>query len=115
MRPRQARVDRHGRRGGLGAFLGQAAARAAGLDVVRLADDLGDQAARCASAAAVALLLEKALSSFEVPPKFRLKAEPTYKSWSPASAGPSTTSISSSNSAAAYSRDDRKHWGRPVG
>jgi aspartokinase-like uncharacterized kinase len=45
---------------GLGAFLGEAAARSAGLRVVRLADDVGDRAARCAPAAAVALLLEQA-------------------------------------------------------
>lgn len=43
---------------GLGAFLGQAAARATGLYVVRLADILDADAARCAPAAAVALLLE---------------------------------------------------------
>jgi hypothetical protein len=43
---------------GLGAFIGEAAAREAGLDVVTLASELGDAAARCAPAAAVALLLE---------------------------------------------------------
>jgi probable H4MPT-linked C1 transfer pathway protein len=41
---------------GLGAFLGAAAARAAGLRVVALADSLGSDAARAAPAAAVALL-----------------------------------------------------------
>jgi len=41
---------------GLGAFLGAAAARTAGLDVVRLSDDLGADAAEYAPAAAVALL-----------------------------------------------------------
>lgn len=41
---------------GLGAFLGAAAARTAGLDVVRLADELGTDAAEFAPAAAVALL-----------------------------------------------------------
>ena len=47
---------------GLGAFLGAAAARAAGLTVVPLAAELGDAAARCAPAASVALLLEQALA-----------------------------------------------------
>jgi (4-(4-[2-(gamma-L-glutamylamino)ethyl]phenoxymethyl)furan-2-yl)methanamine synthase len=41
---------------GLGAFLGEAAARAAGLNVVPLASELGNDAARFAPAAAVALL-----------------------------------------------------------
>jgi probable H4MPT-linked C1 transfer pathway protein len=49
---------------GLGEFLAAAAARRAGLVVRRLADRLGDAAARCAPAAAVALL---ALSSADVP------------------------------------------------
>jgi len=43
---------------GLGACIAAAAARAAGLRVVPLADDLGDEGARFAPAAAVALLLE---------------------------------------------------------
>src|SRR5438552_9543793 len=43
---------------GLGAFLGDAAARAAGFDVVRLSSALGDEGARCAPAASVALLLD---------------------------------------------------------
>jgi hypothetical protein len=46
---------------GLGAFIGDAAARAAGLEVVRLADIHGAGAARCAPAASVALLLEELL------------------------------------------------------
>ena len=46
---------------GLGAFLAERAARAAGLDVVSLADELGPAAAMCAPASAVALLLERAL------------------------------------------------------
>ena len=44
---------------GLGAFIGDAAARAAGLDVTHLAAGIGAAAARCAPAAAVALLLER--------------------------------------------------------
>src|SRR5215467_15485798 len=44
---------------GVGAFLAGAAARAAGLKVVPLADELGDAAARFAPAAAVALLLAR--------------------------------------------------------
>jgi hypothetical protein len=44
---------------GLGAFIGARAARAAGLEVVQLAEGMGDEAARCAPAASVALLLEK--------------------------------------------------------
>ncbi len=44
---------------GLGAFLGTAAARAAGLEVVPLAEELGAAAARCAPAVAVAMLLEQ--------------------------------------------------------
>jgi len=42
---------------GLGAFVASRAAAAAGLDVVSLADSMGVAAARCAPAAAVALLL----------------------------------------------------------
>jgi probable H4MPT-linked C1 transfer pathway protein len=45
---------------GLGAFLGRDAARAAGLDVRPLADELGSDAARCAPAACVALMRETA-------------------------------------------------------
>ncbi|HEX5107647.1 MAG TPA: hydantoinase/oxoprolinase family protein [Vicinamibacterales bacterium] len=48
---------------GLGAFIGEAAARAAGLTCVHLAETLGHGAARCAPAAAVALLLDQGLSS----------------------------------------------------
>jgi (4-(4-[2-(gamma-L-glutamylamino)ethyl]phenoxymethyl)furan-2-yl)methanamine synthase len=48
---------------GLGAFLGEAAARAAGLDVVPLAAGLGPAAARCAPAVSVGLLLDMALKS----------------------------------------------------
>ena len=51
---------------GLGAFLGDAAARAAGLHVVPLAAELGDAAARCAPAASVALLLDRALNGVGV-------------------------------------------------
>jgi probable H4MPT-linked C1 transfer pathway protein len=43
---------------GLGAFIGDAAARAGGLEVIHLASVMGAAAARCAPAAAVALLLE---------------------------------------------------------
>jgi probable H4MPT-linked C1 transfer pathway protein len=43
---------------GLGAFIADQAARAAGLQVVPLSSELGDAAARCAPAVAVALLLE---------------------------------------------------------
>jgi probable H4MPT-linked C1 transfer pathway protein len=43
---------------GLGAFIADRAAQQAGLDVVSLASALGDDAARCAPAASVALLLE---------------------------------------------------------
>jgi probable H4MPT-linked C1 transfer pathway protein len=46
---------------GLGAFIAAAAARAAGLQPVFLAGELGDAAARCAPAAAVALLLDEAM------------------------------------------------------
>jgi probable H4MPT-linked C1 transfer pathway protein len=48
---------------GLGAFLGRAAAHAAGLQVVPLAAPLGDGVARCAPAASVALLLERAVNT----------------------------------------------------
>jgi (4-(4-[2-(gamma-L-glutamylamino)ethyl]phenoxymethyl)furan-2-yl)methanamine synthase len=44
---------------GIGAFIAEQAARAVGLQVVLLSSELGDAAARCAPAAAVALLLEK--------------------------------------------------------
>jgi hypothetical protein len=47
---------------GLGAFIGSAGARAAGLDVVPLAAEMGDAAARCAPAASVALLLERVVT-----------------------------------------------------
>jgi probable H4MPT-linked C1 transfer pathway protein len=43
---------------GLGAFIAAAAARSIRFDVVSLADALGDEAARCAPAASVALLFE---------------------------------------------------------
>ena len=43
---------------GLGAFIADRAARQAGLDVVSLASALGNDAARCAPAASVALLLD---------------------------------------------------------
>ena len=46
---------------GLGAFLGSAAAGAAGLGVVPLSAALGDAGARCAPAVSVALLLERAM------------------------------------------------------
>jgi probable H4MPT-linked C1 transfer pathway protein len=48
---------------GLGAFIASAAARAAGLEVAPLAAEIGDDAARCAPAASVALLLGKALDA----------------------------------------------------
>jgi (4-(4-[2-(gamma-L-glutamylamino)ethyl]phenoxymethyl)furan-2-yl)methanamine synthase len=48
---------------GLGAFIAEAAVRAAGLSTVPLAIELGVPAPRCASAASVALLLEGALSA----------------------------------------------------
>ena len=44
---------------GLGAFIADRAARQAGLDVVSLASALGDDAARCAPAASVALLFDR--------------------------------------------------------
>jgi probable H4MPT-linked C1 transfer pathway protein len=47
---------------GLGTFLGTSAARACGLEVVTLAAELGDAAARCAPAVSVALLLERMLA-----------------------------------------------------
>jgi (4-(4-[2-(gamma-L-glutamylamino)ethyl]phenoxymethyl)furan-2-yl)methanamine synthase len=50
---------RHVVAAGLGAFIAARAARTAGLDVHLLADDRGEDASRCAPAAAVALLLEE--------------------------------------------------------
>jgi len=47
---------------GLGAFLGAAAVRASGLDVVTLSDELGEAGARCAPAVSVALLLDGRLA-----------------------------------------------------
>jgi probable H4MPT-linked C1 transfer pathway protein len=47
---------------GLGAFLGEAAARLAGLTIIPLSVELGGDAARCAPAAAVALLLNQQLA-----------------------------------------------------
>ena len=44
---------------GLGSFIAARAARQAGLSVIQLADALGPDGARCAPAAAVALMLEK--------------------------------------------------------
>lgn len=44
---------------GLGTFIAEDAARAIGFDIVRLSAELGNAAARCAPAAAVALLLER--------------------------------------------------------
>jgi probable H4MPT-linked C1 transfer pathway protein len=51
---------------GAGAFVARRAAVAAGLDVVPLADALGDAAARSAPAAAVALLLDARIDSVDV-------------------------------------------------
>ena len=48
---------------GLGSFIAARAARRAGLDVIQLADVIGAEGSRCAPAAAVALLLERAQSS----------------------------------------------------
>lgn len=48
---------------GVGAFVASEAALRAGLEVVALADTLGADAARCAPAAAVALLLDAALAA----------------------------------------------------
>ena len=53
---------------GLGAFIAVAAARAAGLEVLDLAESLGPDAARCAPAASLALLLERALGGSQDPP-----------------------------------------------
>ena len=47
---------------GLGAFLGAAAADAAGMPVERLGAEIGEAAARCAPAVSVALLLDRALA-----------------------------------------------------
>jgi probable H4MPT-linked C1 transfer pathway protein len=44
---------------GLGAFIAARAARESGLEIIDLATELGDAAARCAPAAAVGLLLER--------------------------------------------------------
>jgi probable H4MPT-linked C1 transfer pathway protein len=67
---------------GVGAFIAEQAARAVGLDVVPLAGELGDAAARCAPAAAVGLLLEADLarSAVEVVVKIggRLLAFPDH-------------------------------------
>jgi len=52
---------------GLGAFLGEAAASAAGLRVVPLAGELGEAAARCAPATSVALLLDRAMNRVPAP------------------------------------------------
>src|SRR5205085_2332141 len=54
---------------GLGAFLGQAAARATGLEVTPLAALLGEAAARCAPAAAVGLLFDLASAPAAAPEK----------------------------------------------
>ena len=57
---------------GLGTFLADAAARAAGLDVTHLSAELGDAAARCAPAVSVALLLAR-----EIEESVRLKPDAT--------------------------------------
>jgi probable H4MPT-linked C1 transfer pathway protein len=62
---------------GLGAFLGHAAAHAAGLRVVPLAARLGEGAARCAPAASVALLLDGALAARGETPDFHHGLVPT--------------------------------------
>jgi probable H4MPT-linked C1 transfer pathway protein len=53
---------------GVGAFIAEEAASIAGLEVVPLARELGDGAARCAPAAAVALLLENASAAMSTSP-----------------------------------------------
>ena len=80
---------------GVGAFIAAEAASLAGLEIVPLARELGDAAARCAPAAAVALLLES---------EVRLKADPTYASF----ARP-TPSVGGPPSGA------RSTWGPPSG
>jgi probable H4MPT-linked C1 transfer pathway protein len=52
---------------GLGAFIGDRAARIAGIDVVHLEEELGNDAGRCAPAAAVAVLLNADLASAPEP------------------------------------------------
>ena len=52
---------------GLGAFIAERVARRRGLEVVRLADTIGGDAARCAPAAAVALLLDGHPASAHIP------------------------------------------------
>jgi aspartokinase-like uncharacterized kinase len=65
---------------GLGAFIADRAAQHAGLDVVSLASELGNDAARCAPAASVALLLDqqergaKAVVSASKDPRTRTRA-----------------------------------------
>jgi probable H4MPT-linked C1 transfer pathway protein len=62
---------------GLGAFIAAEAASLVGLEIMPLARELGDAAARCAPAAAVGLLLEHASV-----------AKPTRRIWEPPSGGP---------------------------
>jgi hypothetical protein len=78
---------------GLGAFLGEAAARAVGLKVVPLASELGDAAARFAPAAAAALLLARARTATPEPrvpsPEPRVPSpEPRASSPEPRGASP---------------------------
>ncbi len=51
---------------GLGAFIAEHAARRVGLSVRRLADAMGESSARCAPAACVALLLDRARAAHDV-------------------------------------------------
>lgn len=74
---------------GIGAFLGAAAARRAGLDVVRLADELGTDAAEFAPAAAVALLRAREASDDGVP----RPADPSAGHSTPRAAAPRATRV----------------------
>jgi aspartokinase-like uncharacterized kinase len=76
----------------MGDFIATAAAQAAGLNVIRLAETLGADAARCAPAAAVALLFEREMSGG--PDKVRLTDA------QPATGGPNAGSRTNAGPAA---------------
>ena len=64
---------------GLGAFIADRAARQAGLDVVSLASALGDDAARCAPAASVALLLDRVDRRIRVRARLRVRPDVAHR------------------------------------
>jgi probable H4MPT-linked C1 transfer pathway protein len=90
---------------GLGAFIGDTAARTAGFDVVRLSAALGEDGARCAPAASVALLLSA--TSLQSPVSSLQSPVPSLQSPVPSLQSPVSSLQSSSPEPRAKSPEPR--------